>query len=41
MLIELVLQTSAIALATQLSGAFWNYIDAGENDDDAAMAAAQ
>lgn len=31
----------AIALVTELSGAFKNYIDAGEDDDDAAMAAAQ
>lgn len=31
----------AIALVTQLAGAFRNYIDAGEDDDDAAMAAAQ
>ncbi len=31
----------AIALVTQLSGAFRTYIDVGEEDDDAAMAAAQ
>lgn len=31
----------AIALVTELSGAFKNYVDAGEDDDDAAMAAAQ
>jgi len=31
----------AVALVTQLSTAFKNYVDAGEDDDDAAMAAAQ
>jgi hypothetical protein len=31
----------AVALVTQLSAAFKNYVDAGEDDDDAAMAAAQ
>ena len=35
------IEPHAIALVTQLSGAFRNYIDAGEDDDDAAMAAAQ
>ncbi|KAL7552620.1 hypothetical protein ACHAWF_017607 [Thalassiosira exigua] len=31
----------AVALVTQLATAFKNYVDAGEDDDDAAMAAAQ
>ena len=31
----------AIALVSQLANAFKNYVDAGEDDDDAAMAAAQ
>ena len=35
------IEPHAVALVTQLSGAFKNYIDAGEDDDDAAMAAAQ
>ena len=35
------IEPHAVALVTQLSGAFANYIDAGEDDDDAAMAAAQ
>ena len=35
------IEPHAIALVTQLSTAFKNYIDAGEDDDDAAMAAAQ
>lgn len=35
------IEPHAIALITQLSGAFKNYVDAGEDDDDAAMAAAQ
>jgi len=35
------IEPHAIALVTQLSTAFKNYVDAGEDDDDAAMAAAQ
>ena len=35
------IEPHAVALVTQLSGAFNTYIDAGEDDDDAAMAAAQ
>lgn len=35
------IEPHAIALVTQLSNAFSNYIGAGEEDDDAAMAAAQ
>ncbi|KAL7531578.1 hypothetical protein ACHAXR_006571, partial [Thalassiosira sp. AJA248-18] len=35
------IEPHAIALVTQLSSAFKNYVDAGEDDDDAAMAAAQ
>jgi hypothetical protein len=35
------IEPHAIALVTQLSGAFRTYIDVGEEDDDAAMAAAQ
>lgn len=35
------IEPHAIALVTQLSAAFSNYISAGEEDDDAAMAAAQ
>lgn len=35
------IEPHAIALVTQLSGAFKNYVDAGEDDDDSAMAAAQ
>ncbi|KAL3779480.1 hypothetical protein HJC23_000039 [Cyclotella cryptica] len=35
------IEPHAVALVTQLSSAFSNYIGAGEEDDDAAMAAAQ
>lgn len=35
------IEPHAVALVTQLSNAFKNYVDAGEDDDDAAMAAAQ
>ena len=35
------IEPHAIALVTQLAGAFKTYIDAGEDDDDSAMAAAQ
>eukprot|EP00584_Thalassiosira_punctigera_P008909 CAMPEP_0172545150 /NCGR_PEP_ID=MMETSP1067-20121228/15144_1 /TAXON_ID=265564 ORGANISM="Thalassiosira punctigera, Strain Tpunct2005C2" /NCGR_SAMPLE_ID=MMETSP1067 /ASSEMBLY_ACC=CAM_ASM_000444 /LENGTH=1077 /DNA_ID=CAMNT_0013331839 /DNA_START=115 /DNA_END=3348 /DNA_ORIENTATION=+ len=35
------IEPHAIALVTQLADAFKNYVDAGEDDDDAAMAAAQ
>mmetsp|Transcript_2586 Transcript_2586/g.5551 ORF Transcript_2586/g.5551 Transcript_2586/m.5551 type:complete len:1070 (-) Transcript_2586:974-4183(-) len=35
------IEPHAIALVTQLSTAFKNYVDAGDDDDDAAMAAAQ
>lgn len=35
------IEPHAVALVTQLATAFKNYVDAGEDDDDAAMAAAQ